>query len=259
MRFVKTYEADIPALSRLWAQTFGDTEAEIGRFFQTLFPHVSGFAAKDGETLCAMCFALPQQLVRGEETFCAAYLYAAAVDAQYRGQGLCRKLLAFAEKELKKRNVACLLLVPADDGLAKMYEKLGFSGAFPETVRADTPPAAGQAQKLDRISYAGLRETLLWDVAHVRYPKPQLDYLAQEYEFYALRLGAASGCAAVRRKEAGRARVEELLPERGLLSALVGALGEDAPLLPELPHVMCRWLMAEPTGFSSVYLAFDFS
>lgn len=259
MRFVKTYEADIPALSRLWAQAFGDSEAEIARFFQTLFPHASGFAAKDGETLCAMCFALPQQLVCGERAFPAAYLYAVAVEARYRGQGLCRRLLAFAEKELKKRNVACLLLVPADGELAKMYEKLGFSGPLPEAAQADTPSAAGQAQKRNAVSYAGLRETLLWDVPHVRYPKPQLDYLAQEYEFYALRLGAASGCAAVRRENGGGMRVEELLPDKRLLPALAGTLGKGVPLLMQPPHVMCRWLAAEPTGFSPVYLAFDFS
>lgn len=130
MRCQKTHEGDIPALSRLWKQAFGDTDEEIARFFREAYPHASGFAARDGETLVGMCFALPQQLACGEDTYSAAYLYAVATDERWRGQGVCRTLLAFAEKELKKRGTDCLMLVPADEGLAAMYEKLGFSGAL---------------------------------------------------------------------------------------------------------------------------------
>ena len=136
MRCQKTHEGDIPALSRLWKQAFGDTDEEIARFFREAYPHASGFAARDGETLVGMCFALPQQLACGEDTCSAAYLYAVATDEHWRGQGVCRTLLAFAEKELKKRGTDCLMLVPADEGLAAMYEKLGFSGALRRESRS---------------------------------------------------------------------------------------------------------------------------
>ena len=128
MRCQKTHEGDIPALSRLWKQAFGDTDEEITRFFREAYPHASGFAARDGETLVGMCFALPQQLSCGDTVLSAAYLYAVATDEDYRGQGLCRALLAFAEKELKKRGTEAVLLVPADEGLAAMYERLGYRG-----------------------------------------------------------------------------------------------------------------------------------
>ena len=151
MRCQKTHEGDIPALSRLWKQAFGDTDEEIARFFREAYPHASGFAARDGETLVGMCFALPQQLACGEDTCSAAYLYAVATDEHWRGQGVCRTLLAFAEKELKKRGTDCLMLVPADEGLAAMYEKLGFSGALRRESEAAAPSAASQAEQVTPI------------------------------------------------------------------------------------------------------------
>ena len=91
MRCQKTHEGDIPALSRLWKQAFGDTDEEIARFFREAYPHASGFAARDGETLVGMCFALPQQLACGEDTCSAAYLYAVTTHPDFRKQGVCGK------------------------------------------------------------------------------------------------------------------------------------------------------------------------
>ena len=234
MRCQKTHEGDIPALSRLWKQAFGDTDEEIARFFREAYPHASGFAARDGETLVGMCFALPQQLACGEDTCSAAYLYAVATDEHWRGQGVCRTLLAFAEKELKKRGTDCLMLVPADEGLAAMYEK-----------------------QVTPIEYAGLRETLLWDVPHVRYSKAWLEYEALDAAFYALRLGSASGCAAVRKLPDGSARVDELLPDNRMLPALAQAVGAARYRLPQAPYAMCKWLTARPAGWENILLGFD--
>lgn len=44
----------------------------------------------------------------------------------FRRRGICAKLLAYAEKELKKRYFDCLTLVPATDALRAYYETLGF-------------------------------------------------------------------------------------------------------------------------------------
>lgn len=258
MRCQKTHEGDIPALSRLWKQAFGDTDEEITRFFREAYPHASGFAARDGETLVGMCFALPQQLACGEDTCSAAYLYAVATDERWRGQGVCRTLLAFAEKELKKRGTDCLMLVPADEGLAAMYEKLGFSGALRRESEAAAPSAAGQAEQVTPIEYAGLRETLLWDVPHVRYGKQLLEYEAAEAQLYALRLGAMPGCAAAVRQDDGTIRVDELLPDARFLPALAQAFGTGTYLLPQEPYAMCKWLTEPPAGWENIYLAFDF-
>ena len=70
MRYQKTHSDDIPELTRLWKQAFGDSDEDIACFFRDLFPAATGFAARDGEKIAAMCFALPQQLSCGD-TACA--------------------------------------------------------------------------------------------------------------------------------------------------------------------------------------------
>lgn len=258
MRYQKTHTDDILELTRLWKQAFGDTDEDIARFFRELFPAATGFAARDGEKIAAMCFALPQQLSCEESVLSGAYLYAVATDEAYRGQGLCRALLAFAEKELKKRGTDAVLLVPADEGLAAMYEGLGYTGPARVRKPSQAKQALGAADPVSPVEYAGLRETLLWDVPHVRYTKQLLEYEAGGAALYALRLGAMPGCAAAARTEDGTIRVDELLPDARFLPALAQALGTGTYLLPQEPYAMCKWLTEKPAGWEKLYLAFDF-
>ena len=129
MRTRKTTPADIPALKAIWNEAFAEDSAQdIDEFFETLYPNATGFCAED-ETgcVCAMLFALPQTIVKGEKQLKAAYLYAVATKKEHRGQGYCRAVMAYAEKELRKRYVEALLLSPATQDLADFYARLGFS------------------------------------------------------------------------------------------------------------------------------------
>ena len=103
MRLRKTNLDDLPQLKALWALGFGDTEQEIEAFFAISYPVATGFCAEEDGRLIAAAYALPQELAWGERTAKAAYLYAVTTHPDFRKQGVCRKLLAFAEKELKKR------------------------------------------------------------------------------------------------------------------------------------------------------------
>ena len=126
MRLRKTNLDDLPQLKALWALGFGDTEQEIEAFFAISYPAATGFCAEEDGRLIAAAYALPQELAWGERTVKAAYLYAVTTHPDFRKQGVCRKLLAFAEKELKKRYFDCLMLVPATDALRAYYETMGF-------------------------------------------------------------------------------------------------------------------------------------
>ena len=108
MRLRKTNLDDLPQLKALWALGFGDTEQEIEAFFAISYPVATGFCAEEDGRLIAAAYALPQELAWGERTAKAAYLYAVTTHPDFRKQGVCRKLLAFAEKELKKRYFDCL-------------------------------------------------------------------------------------------------------------------------------------------------------
>lgn len=157
MRTRKTTPADIPALKAIWNEAFAeDSRQDIDEFFETLYPNATGFCAED-ETgrVCAMLFALPQTIVKGEKQLKAAYLYAVATKKESRGRGYCRAVMAYAEKELRKRYVEALLLSPATQDLADFYARLGFSrqtGGSKQIL--DCAEAKGQATE---IGVPGLR------------------------------------------------------------------------------------------------------
>ena len=74
--------------------------------------------------------------------------------------------------------------------------------------------------------YAGLRETAMWDIPHVRYDKAQLEYAMAGGKFYCLMAGYAMGCAAVKDgKDGVQAVVCELLPGTEGLGALAEKRG----------------------------------
>ena len=167
--------------------------------------------------------------------------------------------MEFAERTLRKRYVSCLLLVPETEKLAAYYETMGYvrqDSCTMQTLRADAPQ--GAAAVVTPQEYAGLRETLLFDVPHTRYSKAQLDYAAEDLDFYRLEQGYALGCAAVRR--AGQI-VEELLPDARMLPALAAALGAGQYPVKTPGHgtmnCMAKWLDAEKQT-APIWLAFDF-
>ena len=260
MRLRKTAPADFPALKALWRQAFGDSDAEIDAFFSSVYPDAFGFCAEEDGAPVSMLYALPVTLAHGERAEKAAYIYAVATDEAYRGRGLCRALMAYTEQQLKKRYISCLLLVPADEHLAQYYETLGYTrqtGCALRQLRAQTP--RGCALPVSVQDYAGLRETLLFDTPHVRYPKPLLEYEAQRTVYYRLELGYELGCAAVAKRD-DLAVVEELLPDVRMLPALAAELGAAryAVRTPgtETLGCMAKWLDGPETG--PVYLAFPF-
>ena len=113
--------------------------------------------------------------------------------------------------------------------------------------------------------YAGLRETALWDIAHVRYDKAQLEYAMAGGKFYCLMAGYAMGCAAVKDgKDGVQAVVCELLPGAEALGALAEKRGagkyETFSSLPgEDGETWCmlKWLGRAYPELEPVYMGFS--
>ena len=260
MRLRKTNENDLPRLKALWALGFGDTEREIEAFFSIAYPSATGFCAEQDGAVIAAAYALPQELVRDEKRFRSAYVYAVTTHPDFRRQGVCAKLLAYAEKELKKRYFDCLTLVPATDALRRYYESLGFvsqhTAFFDE---GSAPEARGLCEELTPVEYAGLRETILYDVPHARYSLSDLRYQASISGFYRLELGDHYGCACAH-MNGDTLVVDEILPDGSVLPALLKKLPAKQCRIRTAgggePFAMCRWLSAEQ--MLDVYLAFDF-
>lgn len=151
-------QEQVPGLRKLWKAAFGDDDEFLDKFFSTAFaPHRCRCVTEGTEILAALYWF---------DTSCAgqkfAYLYAVATDPAHRGQGLCRLLLEDTLHALRHRGYQGALLVPGDEGLARMYEKLGFTPCtqVSEFCCAPEIPAA-PIHKIDAAAYAQARALLL--------------------------------------------------------------------------------------------------
>lgn len=214
--------SDLPQLTTLWTEIFGDSDTAVRRFFAA-FSNCLSYVAEEAGQIVAMIHALPQIL---SPDIPAAYLYAVATRADCRGRGLCRDLLAFAERELQQLGFACCVLAPAEPELFRFYEKLGYTTAF---FRRHTAFSGGTA--ISAAQYASLREALLTG-PHIAYDLPTLEYAASTYSLTFYR--TATGIAA-----AGPAYTAEVLPED----------------LGGTPCAMLRWL-DHPRTLEAGYLGF---
>lgn len=153
-------EKDIPGIVQLWREAFHETP---------VLPDCISFVAQIDGVIAGMLHALPQVL-RGSADHKAAYLYAIATKEQYRGQGICRGLMAYAELTL---DADCCVLVPANDGLFDFYRELGYETAF---TRSRTHFTGGTPVTMEE--YLRLREQLL-PVPHMVYD--ELSYAQRIY------------------------------------------------------------------------------
>ena len=150
-------QEEIPQLRQLWRQAFGDTDAFLDIFFSTAFAFDRcRCVVADGEVAAALywfsCQADGQPL---------AYIYAVATSPKFRGQGLCRKLMADARAHLKGQGYAGTLLVPGDSGLREMYRAMGYEDMTSVerfSCQAGTPIAL---ERIDSAEYAALRRKRL--------------------------------------------------------------------------------------------------
>lgn len=142
---------------QLWRLAFGDPEDFIQGFFQRVYtPDHSRVIRMDGRLAAALYWLDGES--RGRKI---AYLYAVATHPDFRGRGLCRELMEDTHRELADRGYAGAMLLPAGDGLRRMYRSMGYRDAV--TI-AEFPARAGAPipiRRLDRESYAALRRRYL--------------------------------------------------------------------------------------------------
>lgn len=148
----------IPALRRLWKQAFDDTDVFLDSFFET------GFSCSrcrcvfsEGEPVAVVYFFDCEW--ESEKT---AYLYALAVDARHRGQGLSRLLLADTHARLQQSGYRGCMMEPATENLLDYYCRLGYRpfGARQEIVAVWGDEEISVSQ-VGELAYSQARRELL--------------------------------------------------------------------------------------------------
>lgn len=200
--------ADLPALQQLWQRCFGDSPSYTALYFSHLWQPEQIFIDTDAQTPRAMVIWFPLLLAGAP----AAYFYAVCTDEACRGQGICTRLMAFAEASLHQRGIHQFLLVPGSAGLFRFYAALGYRrcGCIGQTTVCH--PTAGTVTPIDAATYLTRRARNL-PIPHAVYSLPLLRHQQRlcSYTGGGLFALGETGCAAAEQTPDGQLLVKELL------------------------------------------------
>lgn len=205
----------LPQLKTLWELAFGDSPTVIDGFFSTAYaPERCRCTTIAGQAAAALYWF---------DTECSgqkfAYLYAVATHPAYRHRGLCRALIGDSHALLAGLGYDGALLMPAEEGLRRMYGAMGYRDCCNISV---FDCAAGSPVPLKKISteeFARLRREFLPNDGVIQ-EKENLNYLATYAAFYKgadFLLAASTGD--------GQLWGMELLGNRNAAPGILGTLG----------------------------------
>lgn len=208
-------QADIHQLRQLWKEAFGDTDTFLDNFFSAAFaPERCRCVVENGQVAAALYWFFCET---GGQPI--AYIYAVATAKVFRGQGICRKLMADTHKHLKSLAYAGAILVPGDAGLRGMYRAMGYedmTGIRQFSCKAGAPIALEQ---IDGEEYARLRRAHLPQNA-VLQEGENLRFLQTMAQFY-----KGEGFLLCAVKENERLTALELLGNAAAAPGIVATLG----------------------------------
>ncbi len=114
-------------IKSLWQNNFlDDDEKTIEYFLENVFENKKGVGTFLNNELIAMILFLNTKIILKNKKINSVYFYAVCTNEKYRNKGIMKELFSFAQAEARKQGYEICFLVPANDGLFKMYEKFSF-------------------------------------------------------------------------------------------------------------------------------------
>ncbi len=175
MNIRKPNREDLPALSKLWQEAFGDSPEEVAHFYKTAFSFDRALLAQAQNPVA--CIYWMDAKIAGQRI---AYLYAFAVEEACRGKGVGKALLEKTLETLKEKEYAAAVLVPGEESLQAYYEKCGFSvfgNAYGAEAKAPGLPGSAVSPETYLARRAALNPDLQWQ-------EEAFTYLAGFCKFY---------------------------------------------------------------------------
>ena len=123
-------ESDYENLKALWKTSFDDAEESLASFFKKTVSTERVLAVFNAGNPVSALYMLESEIVKDKKTYSAYYIYAVCTHPDFRGKGLMKSLFEELFKVAKSRNIDYLFLVPEEDYLFRVYEKLGFKNGF---------------------------------------------------------------------------------------------------------------------------------
>ncbi len=129
-------ESDYENLKALWQTAFDDTKESLDYFFRNTISPERVLAVFDGRVPVSALYMLESDILNDGKSYSAYYIYAVCTHPDYRGKGLMKKLFQELFEIAKSRSIDYLFLVPEEEYLFGIYEKLGFKKGFAYSERA---------------------------------------------------------------------------------------------------------------------------
>jgi len=215
-------DGDLPELTSLWQEAFGDSQEETSFYFQYRHRHGNMLVKELDGGIAGMLSMLPVTLTAPGLSLPGRYVFAVATKREQRGQGVSTELLHAAHETMRREGAAVSLLVPADAGLFHFYRKRGYQDQFfinEFSIKAKEilpMPAAGEARRCTAEEYTFLRSAVFsqsrlfvkWDIEALEYVR-----LGAEASGGAMLMmsGGSGQAAAVCEPRYGAMRVSELI------------------------------------------------
>ena len=180
MNIKRPIKEDIPFLRSLWKEAFADNDKFLDDFFSTAFSFERAFCVEENNKIVAALYWFDCEY----ESKKLAYLYAIATAGEYRGQGICHKLMEFTHKHLQEIGYVGAVLVPGSEELFKYYESMGYKtcGSINQLF-CNAKPQKTEVIKIDKNEYAAIRRTLL-PAGGIVQENENLDFLITQAELY---------------------------------------------------------------------------
>lgn len=115
---------------KIWNRCFGDSEAYVGRFLDSLWQPGRCLIYIENGITAAMVHLLPIKIKVSNSFIKSQYLYAAATLPEYRGKGIMRRLIEASDEAGRENGYGFTVTLPAEDGLYQYYGKNGFKEVF---------------------------------------------------------------------------------------------------------------------------------
>ena len=254
-------DSQIPQLRKLWKEAFGDSDEFLDIFY------ANGF-----HSFRCRCITMEDKVVaalywfdcyRKETLFQAdvpmnriAYIYAVATLEEFRGQGLCHKLMQDTLTHLRELGYEGAILVPDGDQLFRLYHHMGFELCS----SVNEFECVGQEMNVDvrsigKEEYVTLRRKYLPEGGIIQ-ENENVDFLSAQARFFTGEDFLLATC-----EEEGNLRGVELLGDAskapGILHALGYTKGHFRTPGDQIPFAM-YFSLTEKTGIPSYFgLAFD--
>ena len=155
-------EGDYESLKALWKTSFDDSEESLDSFFSKTASPDRVLAVFDEEKPVSALYMLESEILINEKAYSAYYIYAVCTHPDYRGKGLMKALFYELFKVAESRSIDYLFLVPEEEHLFRIYEKLGLKNGFSYSAERIFKKAFDITEKIEnaRLTYEAYRKCI---------------------------------------------------------------------------------------------------